>query len=123
LWAIIAILPTGMEVQKQNREEPIINQDASMFIEAIRNGARGLDDLTNYVDSITRYVTVYRAGAPAATRTETYTYTSAPFALTNGYRILGLLATPKYTYDDPLNPPPAYTSNYVVAYVHSMSGA
>jgi type II secretory pathway pseudopilin PulG len=57
LVAIIGVLPLGMEVQKENREETIINQDATMFMEAIRNGAQGMDDLTNYVYAITNFVT------------------------------------------------------------------
>ena len=52
LVAIIGVLPLGLNVQKDNREETIINQDATVFIEAIRNGARGADDLTNYVYAI-----------------------------------------------------------------------
>ena len=53
LVAIIGVLPTGLNVQKDNREETIINQDGPFWLEAIRNGAQGLDYLTNYVASIT----------------------------------------------------------------------
>src|SRR5437773_11175349 len=53
LVAIIGVLPRGLTVQRQNREETIINQDADVFFSAIRNGARGMDDLTNYVIAIT----------------------------------------------------------------------
>src|SRR5471030_691992 len=49
LVGIIGVLPLGMNVQRDNREETIINQDASVLLEAIRSGARGLNDLTNYV--------------------------------------------------------------------------
>jgi hypothetical protein len=52
LVAIIGILPYGLTVQRDNRAETIINQDATYWIEAIRNGAQGLDDLTNYVTEI-----------------------------------------------------------------------
>src|SRR5438045_6761279 len=52
LVAIIGILPAGMQVQKDNREDTIVNQDATYWMEAIRNGSVGLDDLTNYVDAI-----------------------------------------------------------------------
>ncbi|MSU35817.1 MAG: hypothetical protein EXS36_12080 [Pedosphaera sp.] len=52
LVAIIGVLPTGMNVQKKNREETIINADAQYWLEAIRNGSIGLQDLTNYVDVI-----------------------------------------------------------------------
>ena len=44
LVAIIGVLPTGMQVQRDNREETIINQEATYFATAIRNGARGLDE-------------------------------------------------------------------------------
>ena len=55
LVAILGVLPLGMNVQKENREETIINQDATVFMNAIRNGAQGMDDLTNYVLAITNY--------------------------------------------------------------------
>ena len=51
LVAIIAALPLGMQIQRDNRETTVINQDASVWLNAIRGGARGLDDLTNYVSS------------------------------------------------------------------------
>src|SRR5713226_6330627 len=53
LVAIIGILPTGMNVQKENREDTTVAQDAIVLMDGIRNGAQGLDDLTNYVQSIT----------------------------------------------------------------------
>src|SRR5512138_2419690 len=59
LVAIIGILPTGMNVQKDNRQETVINQDVSVFLNAIRGGARGADDLTNYVTSIRRVAAKY----------------------------------------------------------------
>src|SRR5271156_3068044 len=59
LVAIIGVLPMGMNVQRENREATVINQDATVFIEAIRNGARGLDDLTNYVYAITNHWTKF----------------------------------------------------------------
>src|SRR5262245_31258088 len=52
LVAIIGILPSGLEVQRDNRTETIINQDGTFWLEAIRNGARGLQDLPSYVDRI-----------------------------------------------------------------------
>src|SRR5277367_1861898 len=45
LVAIVGVLPAGLDVQRENRERTVINQDATIFIEAIRNGARGADDL------------------------------------------------------------------------------
>src|SRR6184192_3370804 len=53
LVAIIGVLPTGVRVQRDNREDTIINQEGMFWLEAIRSGSRGLDYLTNYVDTIT----------------------------------------------------------------------
>src|SRR5438067_1582953 len=53
LVAIIGVLPTGIRVQKDNREDTVINQEGLLWVEAIRSGSRGLDYLTNYVDAIT----------------------------------------------------------------------
>ena len=61
--AIIGVLPAGLNVQQQNREDTIIDQDATMLMDALRNGAIRFDDLTNYVD----YIVVER-GRVNATR-------------------------------------------------------
>ena len=52
LVAIIGVLPMGMNVQKDNREQTIINFDANYLMNALRNGALGQDNLTNFVYSI-----------------------------------------------------------------------
>jgi hypothetical protein len=130
LVAIIGILPTAMNVQKDNRQETIINQDNSILMNAIRNGERGLDDLTNYVMAITNYWRAYTPrGAPSGGQHVsgfTYTVSSSDgarsnpqYPITNGLRIVGLLSRPK------LIPQPggAYISNHVIAFVRSMSGA
>lgn len=129
LVAIIGILPSGMQVQKENRQETIINQDAYMFLEAIRNGGRGFDDLTNYVVAVTNYWTIYSdKGKPDGPHTSAYTYTGAwnngaltGDWITNGLRIVGLLSTPRYV-DTSTAKLVSFRSNYVVAYVRSMSG-
>ena len=146
LVAIIGVLPTGLNVQKDNREETIINQDAVAWMNSLRNGARGYDDLTNYVISITNFWTRYDVVFNPAS--STYTTNVAPgggpdfdgysgtgsrvtsvltvpatYALTNGASIIGLLSTPKYF---PPPPPPGFSgsfqSNYVTAYVRALSG-
>src|SRR3954469_282892 len=79
LVAIIGIMPTAMQSQKENRQETIINQDSSIWLNAIRNGALGLDDLTNYVMAVTNYSTTYpESGAPTS-KTFGYTYTNSDF--------------------------------------------
>jgi type II secretory pathway pseudopilin PulG len=128
LVAIIGILPQGMTVQKENRQETIINQDAYMFMEAIRNGGRGFDDLVNYVTAITNYWTIYSAAAKTTSGVDSYTYKDAfnngvqtDYRITNGLRIIGLLSTPRYI-DLTTSKAVRFQSNYIVAYVRSMSG-
>lgn len=137
LVAIIAVLPRGLDVEKKNREETIIGQDAQMWMDAIRSGARGYDDLTNYVLSITNYWTVFRNVGTStvippwnvdATQTKTgidwYTPTDSSFGpqynLNNVSEIIGLLSTPKWIETQNAG---IYRSNYVVAYVRAFSGA
>ena len=126
LVAIIGVLPIGMNVQKDTREETVIDQDATVFIEAIRNNSAGSTnetDLTNYVYAITNFQTAYPSGkavVPTPGWGSSY--------LTNNARIIGLLSTPEYT-DNDGNPIPYLSSanssysNHVVAYVRSISGA
>ena len=91
LVAIIGVLPTGFQVQKENREDTIINQEGLLWLEAIRSGARGMDYLTNHVVFIRQ---IQRADGQV--RTNTYRY-RAGYA--NGFEIVGLLTQPKYVRD------------------------
>jgi prepilin-type N-terminal cleavage/methylation domain-containing protein len=127
LVAIIGVLPIGMNVQKDTREETVIDQDATVFIEALRSGASSPfgTDLTNYVYAITNFQTLYNPSGNAVVPTPGW----GGSYLTNNARILGLLGTPEYT--NPNNNAPidnlslftgSYNSNHVVAYVHSISG-
>jgi len=137
LVAIIGVLPVGLRTQRDNREETLINQDATVFIEAIRNGAFGLNDLTNYVYAITNYWARYNAdGSFKQSGVNGYTYSAGlatapypttPFPINSGTNIIGLLSTPEFT--DVTNFAPlgsiadtSYYSNHVVAYVRSVSG-
>jgi len=138
LVSIIGVLPIGMNTQRDNREETLINQDATVLMEAIRSGAHGLDDLTNYVYAITNYWTFYplsgapQPGVPPAgydytgSSTKPATPYSPSYPINNGMNIIGLLSTPEFIdgsgalttnllYGN-------YYSNHVVAYVHSISG-
>jgi type II secretory pathway pseudopilin PulG len=124
LVAIIGVLPIGMNVQKDTREETVIDQDATVFTEAIRDGANSPSgvDLTNYIYAITNFQTLYNPNAGAV---NPIGYKNTYF--TNNARIIGLLGTPEYT-DNNGNPIPYLSyanpsySNHVVAYVHSISG-
>src|SRR5215469_1218108 len=62
LVAIIGVLPIGMNVQQDNRQETIINQDAAVLVEDLRNGSVGMNELTNYVVSITNWWSLYSSG-------------------------------------------------------------
>jgi len=124
LVAIIGILPLGMNVQRENREETIVNQDASLLMEAIRSGAQGMDDLTNYVLVITNAWTDYNV-RKQVTSSSVYSYTPTNAVppnlspLTNGFRIIGLLSTPKYV---SIGQNGSYRSNFVVAHFRAFSG-
>jgi|GEM_PF-204191 len=117
LVAIIGVLPIGMGVQQNNRQETIIGQDATVIMDAVRNGALGYDDLTNYVYAITNYWTEYAplasGGATNGLGVNGYTYGSvsinnpqyfsltglpngAQEPITNAANIIGLLSTPEY---------------------------
>ena len=136
LVGILGVLPSGLNVQRENREGTIINQDATVFMETIRNGARGDNDLTNYVYAITNIVTKYNNLGQPQSLPDYYGYTYAvstfngapgvpSFPITNGLHIIGLLSTPEFT-DAIFNPTnnlfSGGYSNHVVAYVHSVSG-
>lgn len=140
LVAIIGVLPSGLTVQRENREETIINQDASVFASAIRNGERGVDYLTNYVYAIVNQWTEYQiiSNAPNDivtnqlranvdsyydTNSDIRSIASPPvMPLTNGLRIIGLMSRPKYELF-PANAFPNFMrSNFVVVYARAQSG-
>lgn len=141
LVAIIGTLPAGLNVQKENREDTIITQEANYFMEAIRNGARGLNELTNNVINITNFWTewnttdpwtVNRSGVdgytsfspiPALSLKSRVTSVTPPvtdnaFPLTNGANIIGLLSMPKLEGVGP----GLVRSNHVVALVRAITG-
>ncbi|HXT42105.1 MAG TPA: hypothetical protein VN887_19005 [Candidatus Angelobacter sp.] len=122
LVAIIGVLPTGVRVQKDNREDTIINQEGLLWLETIRSGSKGLDYLTNYVDSITvtnvgpggKTVTIH-TNSPGLFRAGNPTIDGS---MTNGHEIVSLLTLPKYF----TNQVPGIT-NYVTARVRAISGS
>lgn len=93
LVAIIGVLPWGMSAQRDNRERTIINQDATVFMQAIRDGSQGGNDLLNYVYAVTNF-----------TGYGTNTFTGDA-------EIIGLLSTPTT---------PGFANH---AYVRSISGS
>jgi type II secretory pathway pseudopilin PulG len=54
LIAIIGVLPTGLQINRDNREETIINHDARVLVQAIRSGGRDrTSDIGDFVLSVT----------------------------------------------------------------------
>jgi type II secretory pathway pseudopilin PulG len=148
LVAIIGVLPIGMGVQKSNREETIVNFDAKYLMEAIKGGALGQDDLTNYIVSITNRFQGYQIIANGnGFRTnplpnvagvnwynsftnknlEYYALGGATFKtpiLTNSANIIGLLTIPKYTLLARALPPSSgFISNFITADFRAITGA
>ncbi|MFO1476931.1 MAG: prepilin-type N-terminal cleavage/methylation domain-containing protein [Verrucomicrobiota bacterium] len=144
LVAIIGVLPTGLNVQRDNREETIINQDANMWASAIRGGAQGYNDLTNYVESITNFVYFYEVIGTNAPRIASSpnpnpavlsfgrnysTMNGGPLGspisspgalwLTNGLHIVGLLSRPTIEWSSDST----FRSNYIIANVRAFSGS
>ncbi|MGV3771504.1 MAG: type IV pilus modification PilV family protein [Verrucomicrobiales bacterium] len=107
LVAIIGILPTGMTVQRDNREDTVLNQEGAYWLEAIKGGSRGLDDLTNYVEAIT-----------ISNRLATIEIQNTPTTPFTGEMIIGLLSTPKTEIIGG-----QFVTNRVTARVKAMTGA
>ena len=120
LVAIIGILPSGLQVQRDNREDTIINQDGTYWLEAIRSGATDLDDLVDYVTNITFVEFDYRdTNEPPALR-----FTTNPCRFSTGRRIIGSLSTPynAQSVPDCVTPDPDFRVYRVEATVRSISG-
>ncbi len=50
LVAIIGVLPSGFNIQRDNRIDSLIYNDSRYFIEAIKSGAKGVNELDQFVD-------------------------------------------------------------------------
>lgn len=123
LVAIIGVLPRGLDVQKNNRGDTVINQDGPYFLEAIRSGAEHLDYLTNHVESIA--ITNWLGAA-----TGHIIYTNSPSGaipadfdrrMMNGLWIIGLLSTPKYT-PTTTNIGAPLVTNQITANIRALTG-
>lgn len=100
--AIIGVLPAGLGVQKQNREDTIIAQEASHWMELLRSGSGQFDDVTNYVDFISVVRQQVKATSPA-TNIFIGRWFNGPSTKSFGSHLLydptvvfGLLSLPKY---------------------------
>ena len=118
--AIIGVLPTGLQVQRDNREETIINQDGAYLLEAIRSGGLGLDELTNFVEriTITNRSRAWSIGYFGSRLPED----GRQIPLTNGHFIMGMLSVPTYQYKGNYRRP-VLSTNEVTALMRSISGS
>ncbi len=91
--AIIGVLPTGMNVQKDNREDTIINQDGPYWLEALRSGSKGLDQLTSSVERIGVVLADFNVTNAGSFRTNFADYDFP--ANKTGSNIVGLLSIPR----------------------------
>ncbi len=112
LVAIIGVLPTGLKVQKENRDETIILQEGRYWIEVLRSGAL-LEEVTNNIESITISNLTSRTFAQ-------YTPSdSIPGTLTRGAYVIGRLSTPRHQ----TLANGRVITNQVVARVRSLAGS
>ena len=94
LVAIIGVLPTGMSVQRDNREDTVIYQDAAFFMGAIRGG-----DNTNMNETLATnlsWINIYKNGIllnPFSNGQNTATNGQI-----NGSDIIGMLSLPSSIY-------------------------
>ena len=124
LVAIIGLLPAGMNVQKNNREDTIISQDAPYFLNAIRNGEQRTNHniLRQYVESIT-ISNVTDGGVPVTNWNETLVPGSPNGTLSNDFAIVGLLSTPAYDRRAVPDAGGNMVTNQVTAIVRAMTGS
>jgi len=112
LVAIIGVLPTGLNVQRQNREDTIVTEDGKVLLNALRTGSvSSANLLTNFDFILWERYPVNNLGQPGATptfrrsyRTALWTDTakltalgySSPILLTNAAQIVALMTAPRY---------------------------
>ena len=111
LVAIIGVLPTGMTVQKDNREDTLIIQEGRYWMEAIKSGAEGAMDLTNYVEQIK----VETTPSSGAFTTFTIDNTVAPYLPASN--IISLLSLTKFEQNGQTR-----VTNRITARVRSITG-
>lgn len=115
LVAIIGILPKGMQVQRDNREDTNITQDGQFLLEVLKNGQTNVTRLAENLEWIELYSDGVRQG-----------FFNRQQLLTNGittnelaYRIVGLMSIPRF---ETSTNAAGYVSNYVRAKFVANSG-
>jgi type II secretory pathway pseudopilin PulG len=114
--AVIGILPTGMQVQRDNREETIVNQDAMLLLESLKNGQTNVTSFAENFEWIESYTNGLLEGRITRSNMLSGTFTTNDMA----YRLIGLLSTPRFVPNT--NLASGYVSNWVQAKFISNSG-
>jgi Tfp pilus assembly protein PilV len=143
LVAIIGVMPTGLQVQRENRQDTMLNQDGWLLVEVLRGGRDVADrqspvasmapdwlDSLRYLTNHVLAVTVTNAvdGAILYVNPALVDGRLLPFGrlrepyqtrpiLTNGLHIVGLLGRPRLEVRNG-----ATVTNYVAALMRSISG-
>lgn len=108
LVAIIGVLPTGLQVQRDNRQETLINKEGEYLLNAIATGSDRLGVLSNAV----YYLGVSNQAAYRRWAND------GPGPRLSGEAILGLLSTPKVTWPEAAAAP---LTNHVVAWLRAVN--
>ncbi|HAV65140.1 MAG TPA: hypothetical protein DCY13_22560 [Verrucomicrobiales bacterium] len=119
--AIIGVLPLGLNVQTENREESIISQDAVIWMEAIRGGAQGMEYLPNFVQEVAIKQDLRNLDTFNLISTGSTVYSNI---FNNAAELMGLLSLPKYVTEYP-NPGPTNgvrIERYIYADVRALNG-
>ncbi len=82
--AIIGVMPMGLNVQKENREDTIVSQDAAVILEAIRGG----DSSSNLTALSTAFIQMQGLASALPTL--------VPGATTNALNIVQRLSIPRW---------------------------
>jgi type II secretory pathway pseudopilin PulG len=120
--AVIGILPTGMQVQRTNREQTIINQDGQFILEVLKTGQTNVNLLAQNLEWIESYTNISPSlvvgleGRIDRTNLLQGTFTTNALA----QRIVGLLSTPRFVINP--NASNSYYSNWVQAKFVANSG-
>lgn len=118
--AIMGVMPSGLNVQRQNREDTIIDQEGPQWINILRDGQFGWGDLTNYVE----YVQIEHTPMGVAGGRQVYripgplVYPPPEEFIASTADLISLLSIPKYEADTG-----TVFSNRVTAVFRSLAGA
>ena len=113
---IMGVLPVGMQVQKSNREDTVINLEGQYFLESIRSGSLGTPELLSALDWI---MVTNSLNLPTNSLQKQLRYVQSDFDANNISALIWLLSTPKYQVD----PNGRVITNTVLAKFRSFNGS